>query len=237
VTTPKPVDGAFSAVTATAAYAFAAGSTAAGNGLIWRWTGRAWATTRVPAIPGGGGVNGIAARSATSAWAGGDATESTQISDMLMRWNGATWSLVPRFPIRGRFWTINGMAEGRGGTAWAVGSDADTLTNAAISMYYNGSSWVKIPSPKSAAFVAVAAVPGGTAWAGGEAYRGSAVVPLLERWTGTSWVRTASPTLGGSVQLGGVAASSPGNAWAVGFTVNGDATKTFILRWNGSAWR
>jgi hypothetical protein len=237
VTRPAPADGALSTVTATPAYAFAGGSTASGKGLIWRWDGKGWATTRVPAIPGGGGVNGIAARSAASAWAGGDATESTQISDMLMRWNGAAWSLVPRFPIQGRFWTINGMAEGRGGTAWAVGSDADTLTNAAISMYFNGRAWVKVPSPKNAAFVAVTAVPGGTAWAGGESYQGSAVVPLLERWTGRSWARTASPALGGSVQLGGVAATSPGNAWAVGFRVNGSDTKTFILRWNDRAWR
>src|SRR5258708_29933017 len=167
---------------------------------------------------------------ATSAWDRSDVTESLQLADMLVRWNGTAWSLVPRFPIRGRFWTINGMAQGRGGTAWAVGADADTLTNAAISMYFNGRAWVKVPSPKNAAFVTVAAVPGGTAWAGGESYRGSAVDPLLERWTGTSWAKTASPALGGHVHVGGVAATTPAESWAVGFTVNGNATKTFILR-------
>src|SRR5512146_1482990 len=49
VTRPAPADGAFAAVTATPAYAFAGGSTASGKGLIWRWDGMGWATTRVPA--------------------------------------------------------------------------------------------------------------------------------------------------------------------------------------------
>ena len=66
--------------------AWAVGSTASGQTLIVRWNGTAW--KRIPSpSPAGSTLYGVAATSASNAWAVGSAGGKTLIE----RWNGTTW--------------------------------------------------------------------------------------------------------------------------------------------------
>src|SRR6266699_2747229 len=61
---------AVAASSARAAFAVGYG----GNGtLSVRWNGRTWRRTRVPGVPGGGGLFGVTSTSARDAWAVGEA--------------------------------------------------------------------------------------------------------------------------------------------------------------------
>ena len=101
---PAGVRGVFlaSVTAASAASAWAAGSTfseAVGNKtVIDRWNGTAWTHVRTPDAGSGfqdsSYLSGVAAASATSAWAVGYSATGTSTRILILRWNGTAWRLV-----------------------------------------------------------------------------------------------------------------------------------------------
>jgi len=211
--------------------------------LIARWNGTTWKQVPSPNPGGPTGANylfGVAASSATNAWAVGS-------GNLIEHWNGTAWTQVPSHnPSPGGFAAV---AATSASNAWAVGTYANGSVPDNLIEHWTGTRWAQVPSPSPGKDLnrldGVAATSATNAWAVG--YYSQHSDPgtqtntrtLIEHWNGTAWTQVPSPNpVGGSNDnfLTAVAATSATNAWAVGDYTQGRSAQTLILHWNGTAW-
>jgi hypothetical protein len=205
-----------------------------------------WSVVPSPHPQGNSGLSGVAAVSASDAWAVG--TSGSQMGNggqtLIEHWDGAQWQIV-KSPSPGSIDnTMNGVTAVSATDAWAIGYDVNTpgVTQTLIERW-NGSSWsvVKSPSPASInnELFRVAAVSASDVWAVGFTTTMSNQTPidhtLIEHWNGLAWSVVKSPSPGSnSDHLNGVAAVSANDVWAVGNS--NTFVQTLIEHWNGSSW-
>ena len=191
--------------------------------LIERWNGTVWRRVRSP-DPGSGGnsLTGVAAISATDAWAVGVTTDSKAVGQtLILRWNGQAWKRVPSpNPAGPAVDTIlTAVAAVSGSSAWAVGRQFINGTWQALILHWNGKAWKSMHAPGPGPSVGtelegVTAISASDAWAVGS-YGSSVIHTLIEHWNGKAWRRLPSPSPGSVAELLGVA-SSRTSLWAVG---------------------
>lgn len=246
---PSTTVNVFNGVAATATNdAWAAGyykdnSTFAELTLIEHWNGSRWSIVPSPNVGTNSFLYGIAASSASNAWAVGAYEDSKGASHALTeQWNGSSWNVVsnPASYLSELF----GVTVISANDVWAVG-DQKAVPVQTLIEHWNGTSLsiVSSPSPGSVqnSLRAVASVKGtNQVWTVGYSQSGVAHSPqtLIERWNGTQWNVVASQNPGsGYNQLWGVTTVSASDIWAVGNTNNTNApTQTLIEQWNGSTW-
>jgi hypothetical protein len=198
-----------------------------GETLIEHWNGTKWSVVPSPNPKSSQGVNnglsGVAAISATDAWAVGSGVTISG-ETLIEHWNGSRWSLVtsPDEPQLGG--ELRAAAAISAGDVWAVG---DYVTNSGKSLteHWNGTSWSVVPSVsvgRNFPMSGVAAISSDDVWTVGSymTFNGS-ILTLAEHWNGINWV--VAPTLSpGSFysQLAGVAAVATTDVWAVGHADN-----------------
>jgi hypothetical protein len=106
------------------------------------WDGRAW--TRVPSanpVPGGAILMGVAAYSATGAWAVGTDTDfAYSWENTIEHWNGRTWAVVPSPVQDGSLYAVTAISAA---SAWAVGSG----DSGALILHWNGTRWTGVTFP------------------------------------------------------------------------------------------
>jgi hypothetical protein len=217
--------------------------------LPWaiHWDGTRWSEVAVPSGPlgtGRGGLRGVAAISATNAWAVGRA-RSTAV--LVEHWNGSAWSVTPTPAVN---IGLNAVSAVSASNVWAVGDatlNADG-THSALIMHFDGAAWtvaanqVSVPADSSHhGLKAIASLGANDIWAVGTvADRLSVEQPLIQHWNGTRWTRVAAPPRPAGVThyfLNGLAASGPTDLTAVGGQFRDDLTQdSMVLRWNGTAW-
>jgi len=193
------------------------------------------------------GLSGVAAVSATDAWAVG--TSGSQMSHgqtLIEHWDGAHWQIV-KSPNPGSIYnSLYAVTAVSVTNVWAVGYYVNTTgVTQTLTEHWNGTSWsvVKSPSPASMnnELFSVAAVSATDVWAVGFITRNSANGPveqtLIEHWNGTSWSVVKSPSPGSGDDLRGVAAVSANDIWATGYTFNGSSIQTLVEHWNGTNWQ
>src|SRR5215471_998598 len=234
------------AAATSASNAWAVGSYDSGTGrnpgLIERWNGTAW--KQVPS-PNPGSVNndlfGVAATSATSAWAVGFYAGSTGANRTLIeRWNGKIWKQVPSPNPGAGVRRLTSVAAISATRAWAVGFySSGTGVDRTLIARWNGKTWKQVPSPNPGtarnSLSGVAVTSATNAWAVGGYSNGSTYRTLIVHWNGKVWKQVPSPNSGsGNNEWSGVAATSAANAWAVGSYDSGD--RTLIAHWNGTSW-
>jgi len=190
---------------------------------VYRATRQSGAPANPASFTIAGELSGVAATSASNAWAIGSTGSG---KTLIVHWNGTAWAQVPSPTPAGS--RLSGVAATSAGNAWAVGCSSCSMgVGEPLILHWNGTTWTQVPSPSiNGSLTAVAATSATDAWAIGTTTNGT----LILHWNGTAWTRVPSP--GGD--LFGVAATSAGNAWAVGPTGGG---KTLILRWNGTVWK
>jgi len=240
---------ATSASNAWAVGSYAASASDPGHTLIVRWNGTRWAQVPSP-NPGGAGhpdsLSGVAATSASDAWAVGSyASSGSAGRNLVVHWDGKTWTQVPS-PNAGSAGAANSLsavAATSASDAWAVGSYSAGGEIRTLTLHWDGKTWTKVPSPNAGTgknvLYGVAATSATNAWAVG--FRFSGPLPnriILEHWNGKTWAMTASPNPGSATNvLYGVAATSASNAWAVGdYAGATTADRTLTERWNGKTW-
>lgn len=110
--------------------------------LIEHWNGSAWSIVPSP-TPGSGtdgiSLSGVAATSATDAWAGGsDSPAAGGTFPLLERWNGTSWSLAPSPTIGASFSQLNAISKVVGSQVMAVGAytPSSSSPGLALSEYY-----------------------------------------------------------------------------------------------------
>lgn len=192
--------------------------------LIEHWNGTSWQ------IAGGANASlrnylrGVAATSATNAWAVGyhDSGGTLPVERTLIeRWDGSSWQVQPspNVGLRGVVYGSDLLAVTATSAtdAWAVGYWVPGTLTAPLIEHWDGTSWKVVATPNPGVgeciLFGVVATSATDAWAVGE---GPNNEPLIEHWDGTSWKIVASPTLSPGAFLRGVTATSTTNAWAAG---------------------
>jgi len=89
-------------------------------------------------VVAGGHFFGVAATSATNAWAVG-VTYGASTKVFIARWNGSAWKHVPGPGAAGS--GLNGVAATSSGNAWAVGYAGTSGHPATLILRWNGSTW------------------------------------------------------------------------------------------------
>jgi len=220
---------ATSASNAWAAGLYTTSASPGGEPLIERWNGTKWQVAATPTFSGLTNIlYGVAATSATNAWAVGYLDNSSSDSQsLILHWDGTTWKQVPSPDPSTQYTVLYGVTAISATNAWAVG----TAAFSPLILHWNGTKWQQVPSPASAGddvLYGVAAASATNAWAvGSDSVKGA----LSFHWNGTTWTQTPGP--GGSLgSFSSVAATSATNAWAAGSTGN----STLIAHWNGTTW-
>ncbi len=223
--------------------------------LVEHWNGTSWQVVPSPDPSGSSNYNvlsGVAATSATSAWAVGTYFNGTALQTLIEHWNGASWAVVPSPDPTGSAYdnVLSGVAATSATDAWAVGYN-NTPTPSGVpgppqtlTEHWNGTSWTVVPSPDPTYWDelrAVATTSADNAWAVGFNFTGiGAQKTLVEHWNGTAWQHLTSPNHAGLTpvtnRLVGVAVTSATNAWAVGSYNNGTTSQTLVEHWNGTSW-
>jgi len=153
-TAPAPgSQSALAAVTATSAKdAWAVGTFFTSSGqktLIEHWNGTKWAQVPSP-NPAGPvseiGLNGVAATSASDAWAVGTYTTGVTDKTVIEHWDGRTWKLVPS-PNPDPHSSLLSVAATSAGNAWAVGTRRTSTSERTLVVRWNGTAWKLVPSP------------------------------------------------------------------------------------------
>jgi len=114
-----------------------------GHSMTLRWTGRAWKSVRSPSPGGGTTLFGVAAVSASRAWAVGISGEGDSLTKtVILRWNGAAWARVAS-PAPRASSGLFGVATTAGGRAWAVGdtTNKNRGQDETLILRWNGTSW------------------------------------------------------------------------------------------------
>ena len=176
-----------------------------------------------------GSLTGVAATSASNAWAVGTAGSAS----LALHWNGHSWARVSA-PGSG----LGNVAASSASNAWAIGSAG---SGQAI-FHWNGHSWKRTPAPLSKADVlGVTTTSASNAWVVGAVVTSSERTLILH-WNGHAWKRVPSPNphpfRNTGDQLTAVTALSAHNAWAVGAVTSNVAgpISGLILHWNGRSW-
>jgi hypothetical protein len=196
-----------------------------------------WREVTVPSPGTDAGLAGVAALSATSAWAVGS-YHNPQQRTLILRWGGSAWQQVASpNPGSTADW-LEGVAVRSASDAWAVGVQEPGSKPQTLIVHWNGKKWQQVPSPDPAGashqnwLYAVTAVSASNAWAVGKYFQGGGYHTLVLHWNGSAWRQITSSAAKKAGLLDGVAASAT-QMWAVGVD-NGDGP--VIVRHNGSTW-
>ncbi len=175
------------------------GSAGENRVLVEHWNGQAWKVQTSPNPTGANtaGLTGVAATSATNAWAVGSYfQQGAGALTVIEHWDGKTWTIEPSpNPGGGDGSELNGVAATSAKNVWAVG-DIDFSNGAGKTLveHWNGSTWSVQPSPnpgsKSNALDGVAASSATNVWAVGDYHNAITQPParnLVLRFNGSSW--------------------------------------------------
>jgi hypothetical protein len=247
-----PGSGYFNAVAATSTTnAWAVGLMGPGPGivasttpLIEHWNGRNWTEQSLKPVPGGGQFTGVAATSASNAWAVGQ-TDSADPQTLIEHWNGKNWTRISSPNVADSTASnLKSVTAISSDNAWAVGSTSLGGSQKALTIHWDGKRWTIIPGNNpggDVALLGVLATWTNNIWAVGFtnpstcSNGGPKCQSLIEHWNGARWKVLPSPNPPSLYLnlLWAAAATSRYNIWAVGTT---DYGSTLIVHWNGAAW-
>ncbi len=170
--------GALESVVATSAsnaWAVGLASTTGGRlrTLILHWNGQKWSRVASPnpqPINAEITLNGVAATSASNAWAVGEYQAASGGKNVILHWNGQAWKLVAS-PSPGTSPVLLAVAARSGTDAWATGSFSAAGGQKTLIVHWDGRAWRQVPSPNPATvneLAGVAAVSASNIWAVGD---------------------------------------------------------------------
>jgi hypothetical protein len=187
---------------------------------------------------------GVAATSASNAWAVGNQPGDPAAQTLIEHWDGTAWCVVASPSPSGSSEPsgLQSVAATSATNAWAVGDYTNSSGTWTLILRWNGTAWTQVPSPNPSggtldqnSLSSVAATSATNAWAVGAYDTSTGSQTLILHWNGTSWTQLTSPNPGSFRTLSSVAATSASRAWAVGhYNV---PAKTLTMRWNGTAWK
>jgi len=213
--------------------------------LAERWQGRGWRRVPTPDRPSGVSfLNGVAAVSASDAWAVGlSRSPGGPARTLVLHWDGRRWSITASPNAGPGNNSLESVAAASPKDAWAVGYHDAAGVFRSLVEHWDGERWTIVRLPRLSGpgdgLNAVGASASGAVWAvGGAARARGPSQPLVLRLADGSWSSVPAPASLHSATLNGVAAA-PGwqGAWVVGATRSGGADRAFSLHTDGRHWR
>jgi hypothetical protein len=168
----------------------------AGPSLGWA-SGFTMANANAPFEPLLAAWIGVAVRSATDAWAVGEAQSTTKpvIRPVIEHWNGHRWQLMANPPVPAMT-ALSGVTVAADGEAWAVGTPFID-TGRGVIVHWTGHAWVTASAPETGGSVFLNGVTGvspSDVWAVGSASAdGGPYLPYALHWNGRRWAVVAVP--------------------------------------------
>jgi hypothetical protein len=162
------------------------------GGLALRWNGKTWKQVSAKAVTGkASALTGVAATSASSAFAAGCNCAGGIDGAVIGRWNGKTWAKA-HLPVPSLGSSLSAVAATSSRSAWAAGAYCKSGCNTEHAYYkglllrWNGSSWKLATAPlaRNTSLVGVAALSASNAWVVGNSGSGKI---LILHWNGSSW--------------------------------------------------
>ena len=202
--------------------------------LTLHWNGTAWQRNTAVTAPPNSVLLGVAASSATDAWAVGrrNAQGYGGSFPVLLHWNGSAWSTANQPIATG---ALNAAVALSPTDAWAVGRAG--RFGPQLIEHWNGSQWSTVdaspPDPNytpGGQLTAISARAANDIWALGTS---STVGAYAQHWNGTAWTLSFLSSAGGNAPSS-VVAVGPNDVWATVNVSNGGAA--YIQHWNGTAW-
>lgn len=216
-----------------------------GGNRRWRtfalhWDGTAW--TQVPTPNTGSGSNylfGVSAAAPNDVWAvGSSCCVRYEQQTLAMRWDGATWSVVPSPSVAPLSNALYGVAAISPSDAWAVGAYGAYDNRQVLIERWDGAQWSVVRSAPAGTLLAIEAISTSKLWAVG--YSGSSYYrrSLAMGFDGQTWDVAPSPSPGDADNIFyDVSALSNDDVWAVGAFNNAYApNETLIAHWDGGRW-
>ena len=212
--------------------------------LIEHWNGHQWSV--VPGPKTGECtvfLNGVAASSASAAWAVGYCGKNGSHRPIIERWNGRHWSVQPSPGTTASSVTQLNAVTASGSSAWAVGEYRSKGRTIPLIERWNGHGW-KVqaspdPSPQGAELASVTALSADSAWAVGTVLSGSVEDTSRSSSTGTGTAGTSSPASARAARTScSTSPRSPATqAWAAGAYTFGSNLGTLVETWDGASWQ
>jgi len=232
--------------------------------LIEHWNGSSWNVIPAPDLgQDNGQLNGVAAVTASDAWAvGASTTSSPGVAPgqhaLVEHWNCSTWSVVSLAPAQnGAPNTIlNAVAALSSSDVWVAGAYYGQGPEQAFIEHWNGQSWTVVPGAVSSSafniFSGLAAVSANDIWGVGTGAHtgvqgcGVAQGATMQHWNGARWSDVPFPNPAPdkdawSFSFASVAAASSHDVWAVGsyraYATEQSAGFTPVIEhWDGARW-
>jgi hypothetical protein len=212
---------------------WAVGRHGAAKTLIEHWDGAAW--TILPSPSPGTKVNSLVAVEAvspTNAWAFGWAVDDDPdggelARQVLLHWNGVSWSVVPGAPDAPEDWIFTSGSIAPDGDVWTAGGPWGPPPSGlphGLAQHREGGSWTSWGDGRITSWSGIDALGDADAW-----LIGSDTRTHTQHWDGTSWTDLAAPparAVNETLRPRTVFGVSPDEVWALGeWFVAGGAAK------------
>ena len=189
-------------------------------------------------------IKGVAAVSASDAWAVGYYNSDTGPQRLLIEhWNGTAWSVATGPNVGSGSSSLQAITALSATDVWAVGYSVGDSFSQTLILHWDGTAWSVVTSPNASPYEnmlhSVAAISANDIWAVGEFQDVDGNHTLTVHWNGTSWNTVTSPSSGSNGdELFSVAAAASNDVWAVGCTQNcyNLGAQTLIIHWDGTQW-
>jgi hypothetical protein len=205
--------------------------------LILFWDGSTWSVSPTQSIGSGDLLYGVAAVSASNAWAVGAYTDQFKDYALIQHWDGSAWNIVTSPDKPALSISLRAVCANSARDLWAVGRFTKNGKNfQPLILHGDGSSWTVVPVPGQGELYGVSGVGANDVWAVGWKTGYGLGKPLILHWDGKGWSAVPNPVFQNITELNAVAAVTTSDVWAAGRQWNGTTFQTLIEHWDGSMW-
>lgn len=187
-----------------------------------------------------GALSGVAAVSASNAWAVGSTGSQAAEKVLMLHWNGKSWARLTSPKILVGAGALSAVTVVSAKDAWAVGTTSGAIGSGhALILHWNGKAWSRVTGvPTIPGQLNAVTATASSVWAVGTFLSPTVIAPLIMHWNGKAWSRSSiklNPDSQSESVLTGVAVTAAKTAWAVGYTSQG-IPSAVLAHWNGSRW-
>jgi hypothetical protein len=204
------------------------------------WDGARWTHVASPSPSDENYLSGVAALAGNDVWAVGHKGTSTLYGELIMHWDGGTWTVSP---TRGNgYRVLTDVAAVAANDVWAIGYKFSfTSGYQGLAMHWDGVRWSDVALPRTSGgytlLSGLAAISSSDIWAVGTS-GGSPIKPLIAHWDGSAWSYVPNPPVPSDYAfLKGVTALASNDVWAAGYFTDASGTdQNLVEYWDGNAW-
>ena len=223
-----------------------------GQNLLLTWNASTWSLDSASSLSTSASEDnrlmGVSCVSTTFCVAAGVYSNGTRLQNLLLTWNGSTWSLDDAQALStsaSQSNVLTGVSCVSASFCVATGYFVNSIGSHGLMLTWNGSSWALAAGPFSiaatqASLTGVSCASTSFCVALGNNYNGTNYQNSILSWNGKGWSADTSAALSTSPSednfLAGVSCASASFCVAAGYYDNGVDFQNLVLTWNGTSW-